>query len=88
MAQPKKPPISIRLPDALLAEVDAWAAEQGMARNAAIKALIDFGLGVKRAPAEPLRPKVTPAPAKPAAKAEPAPKAEFKSRLKGQWKAP
>lgn len=44
MVQPKKPPISIRLPDAIVAEVDAWAADHGMVRNAAIKALLELGL--------------------------------------------
>jgi len=44
MVKPKKPPISIRLPDALVAEVDAWATDHGMVRNAAIRALLELGL--------------------------------------------
>jgi hypothetical protein len=47
----------------------------------ALRLLIRKG-GAPDDPPAPVRPKLTPAPAKPA------PKAEFKSRLKGQWKAP
>lgn len=51
MAQPKDPPISIRLPKALSADVEAWAADHGLPRNAAIKALIELGLsGAASAP--------------------------------------
>jgi hypothetical protein len=43
----KKPPLSIRLPDAVMAEVDAWATDHGVPRNAAIRALVELGLGAK-----------------------------------------
>jgi hypothetical protein len=43
----KKPPLSIRLPDAVMAEVDAWATVHGVPRNAAIRALVELGLGAK-----------------------------------------
>lgn len=56
MAQPKKPPISIRLPDPLLAEVDEWAKARGLKRHAAILALIDFGLATP-AKADPVKAK-------------------------------
>jgi hypothetical protein len=44
MVQPSKPPISIRFPDDVLAEVDAYAAGHGLARNAALLALVKRGL--------------------------------------------
>ncbi|MGA0604880.1 hypothetical protein ACO2Q0_02680 [Phenylobacterium sp. VNQ135] len=82
MAQPKTPPISIRPSAALLAEVDEWAKARGLKRHAALLALIDFGLGVASKPSPPA--------AKPEAKRKAAtPKPEpFKTRLKGEWKAP
>lgn len=85
MVQPKDPPLSVRLPKPLRERVEAWAAERGIKRNAAVVQLIERGLVPKPIETCPNR---TPKPAKPAAKAEPSPKAEFKSRLKGQWKAP
>lgn len=52
MSQPKKPPLSTRLPDALIAEIDAWATDHGVARNAAVRALIELGLSGQGAPEE------------------------------------
>lgn len=73
MSQPKKPPISLRLSDALLQEVDAWAKARELNRNAAIKALIDLGLGAPK----PIQRAEKPKPAAPAkAKPEKKPKAE------------
>lgn len=82
MAQPKTPPVSIRPSAALLAEVDEWAKARGLKRHAALLALIDFGLGSASKPAPPM----AKPPAKPGVSA---PKPEpFKTRLKGEWKAP
>jgi hypothetical protein len=44
MAQPKKPPVSIRIPDELVERVKAWADQEGVTRNAAYIALITRGL--------------------------------------------
>lgn len=44
MSQPKEPPISVRLPADLVAEVEAWAAETGRKRNGAIAELLRRGL--------------------------------------------
>jgi hypothetical protein len=73
MAQPKKPPLSIRASDELIERVEAWATAGGLTRNAAFLALVERGLSGAQAPT-----KVTPkarAPAKPAkaAAAKPAP---------------
>lgn len=46
MAQPKNPPLSVRLPADVLAKVDAWAAERELKRNAAIVALLTAALPV------------------------------------------
>jgi hypothetical protein len=72
MAQPKKPPFSVRLSDDLSARLEAWATDQGLNRNAAVKALIERGLdeAIRYAPVLPaptLKPKPT---AKPKAKPE------------------
>jgi hypothetical protein len=44
MAQPKTAPLSVRLGEARLARVDAFASEAGLARHAAILRLVDLGL--------------------------------------------
>lgn len=44
MSQPKIPPISVRLPADLVAEVEAWAVETGRKRNGAIAELLRRGL--------------------------------------------
>jgi len=77
MPNPKSPPISLRLPPAVMVEVDAWAEKAGTNRHAALVALIGKGLGLADAKAAA---KVVQTPA-----AAPRP---FVSRLKGQWKAP
>lgn len=77
MSQPKKPPISLRIPEATQTAVNAWATKRGIPRNAAYVELIERGLKLVEAPRTP-PPKVRPAPA-------PEP---FKTRLKGEWKAP
>lgn len=74
-----KPPISLRIPKATRVRVEKWAAERGIPRNAAFVQLIERGLkaagplpGLNERPLQKL-------------KAESKP---FKSRLKGEWKAP
>lgn len=81
MSQPKKPPISLRIPDATRVRVEKWATEQGIPRNAAYVELIERGLKA----AGP-HPGLNQRPLKP--KSEPKAEAAFKSRLKGEWKAP
>lgn len=44
MAQPKEPPISVRLPADLVAEVEAWASGAKKTRNGAIAELLRRGL--------------------------------------------
>ena len=44
MTQPKKPPISIRLPDGLPEDVEAWAKSVGKTRNSAFAELLRRGL--------------------------------------------
>jgi hypothetical protein len=79
----KQAPTSLRIPEATRVRVEKWAAEQGIPRNAAYVQLIERGLaaagphpGLNE---RPLKAKAVGAPAQP----EP-----FKSRLKGEWKAP
>lgn len=50
MTQPKKPPISLRVPDATRVRVEAWATERGIPRNAAYVELIQRGLKLADAP--------------------------------------
>lgn len=54
MVQPKKPPVSLRVPDALKVAVEQWAAARGVPRNAAYVELIQRGLkaagGVPKGP--------------------------------------
>lgn len=81
MSQPKEPPVSIRPGATRLAEVDAFAADHGLNRHAALMALIDLGLG-KGAPVAappPKPPATTPAPKVRKAAAEPqeAPRERF-----------
>lgn len=56
MVQPKDPPISIRPPSDLLAEVDAWATNHGVTRHAAILQLVRRGLGAPAVPKAPGKP--------------------------------
>jgi predicted DNA-binding protein len=44
MAQPKKPPLAVRVSDDLKARIDAWATDHGLKRNSAVVALIESGL--------------------------------------------
>lgn len=44
MAQPKTPPLSFRPPADVLEAVDLWAGKRGLARNAALIALLRLGL--------------------------------------------
>lgn len=46
MVQPKTPPLSVRLGDARLAAVDAYAAKHGLKRHAALLDLVDHALAV------------------------------------------
>lgn len=51
MTQPADPPLSLRLPKPLMAEVEAWAKRKGLSRNAAVGALLRRGLDAE-APAK------------------------------------
>lgn len=82
MVQPKTPPLSIRPGEERLALIEAHAKRRGITRHAAVLELIDLGLAPK-----PQAALTKPAVKIAAPKAEPKP-APFKSRLKGQWKAP
>ncbi len=44
MVQPKKSPVSLRIPEATMVRVEKWASEQGIPRNAAYVQLIERGL--------------------------------------------
>lgn len=44
MVQPKTPPISIRIPAAILTLVDNYAVRRKLTRHAALLQLLDFGL--------------------------------------------
>lgn len=85
MAQPKEPPLSIRLGAARLARIEAWAKSRKLSRHLAILTLLDEGLrALGKGHVDPVRHR--------AAFEEPPPEAEkpapFKTRLKGEWKAP
>lgn len=60
MAQPKTAPLSVRLGEARLARIDAFAAEHKLARHLAILVLVDKGL------AEAVPPVFEPIPSSPA----------------------
>lgn len=47
MAQPKEPPISLRIPPHFVAEVEAWAAKTGRTRNGAMVWLMAKGLAAE-----------------------------------------
>lgn len=67
MVQPKKPPVSIRLPDETRAAVEQYAMSRGIPRNAAYVELIQRGLKVatgagspvSKPPRAPVAPKVS-----------------------------
>jgi hypothetical protein len=102
MSQPKKPPVSLRLPDATRVAVEQWAAERGVPRNAAYVELLQRGLKLATGSGVP---RDTTGPAVPPLEVGdtftfandpvvrrvtaviPKPK-PIKSRLKGEWKAP
>lgn len=44
MTQPKQSPTSLRIPEAIRLKVEAWAAERGIARNAAYVELLELAL--------------------------------------------
>lgn len=44
MVQPKKPPVSIRISDELIASVAGWAKKRKITRNAAYAQLLEAGL--------------------------------------------
>lgn len=56
MVQPKDPPLSIRPPPDLLADVDEWAKRHGATRHAAILQLMRRGLGAPAVPKAPGKP--------------------------------
>lgn len=82
MAQPTDPPVSFRPGEERLARIEAWAKKRSLSRHLAILTLIDEGLRAHE-PGPPT-PKIQAA-AKPEKPEKPEP---FKTRLKGEWKAP
>lgn len=81
MAQPKNPPISIRIPPLTLAAVDAYAKANNLTRHGAIVRLLVKGTGGWTGLETVHKLQSQPKPAEP--RREP-----FKTRLKGEWKAP
>jgi hypothetical protein len=45
----RDPHVTIRMPESLIAEADAWAVQNETTRSDAIRRLVEFGLKVKRA---------------------------------------
>jgi hypothetical protein len=91
MVQPKTPPISLRIPAHFLSELEAWAAKTGRTRNGAMIWLMAKGLAAENLAQEAASSASLAAAQAGAAKVMAA-KAEkpepFKTRLKGEWKAP
>ncbi len=83
MVQPKTPPLSVRLGEERLARIDAYAKEHALSRHLAILLMLDEG---HRSLTVGVAPIVAAIPEK--VEKLKAAKPAFKSRLKGEWKAP
>lgn len=83
MAQPKEPPLSIRLGEARRERIETWAKARNLSRHLAILTLLDAGYRAL-GPSLPT-PEVQAAIKAEAIKRQSKP---FVSRLKGEWKAP
>lgn len=85
MAQPKDSPVSFRPGPERMERIEAWAKSRNLSRHLAILTLLDAGL---RAEAGPKVTMVKPPSDREKIKGEVTKPEPFKTRLKGEWKAP
>lgn len=85
MAQPKDPPVSFRPGAERLERIEAWAKSRNLSRHLAILTLLDAGLRAVTAPEVTM---VKPQSDREKIEGKGGRPEPFKTRLKGEWKAP